>query len=268
MANQILISDLSEKAKILRKHVISVASAQESHLGGSLSAADLMAALYFYYLRLDDGVSHKDHFLLSKGHAVHILHACMVEKDMVDAAELPRTGMSGSRLGGHPMLSTPGAEWGTGSLGHALSVGVGIAIGETLNQTNSKTVVMLGDGEIQEGSVWEAALSAPRFGLNKLIAIIDFNKFQGGGNIASVMPITPLVEKWKAFQWNVQEIDGHDMNAIVEALDSTPEKKGPTVIIAHTVKGKGVPGVEGTSRAHFTKLTKAETEAALTNLEV
>ena len=165
------------------------------------------------------------------------------------------------------MLSTPGAEWGTGSLGHALSVGVGIAIGETLNQTNSKTVVMLGDGEIQEGSVWEAALSAPKFGLENLIAIIDFNKFQAGGDIASIMPIAPLVKKWKAFQWNVHEIDGHDMSAIVEALDSVPAEKGPTAIIAHPVKGKGVPGVEGTSRAHFTQLTKAETEAALSNLE-
>ena len=267
MANQQLISDLCEQAKILRRHVVSVAVAQESHLGGSLSSADLMAALYFYYLRLDDEESPKDHFLLSKGHAVHILHACMVEKGKVDATELPRTGMSGSRLGGHPMLSTPGAEWGTGSLGHALSVGVRIAIGETLNQSDSRTVVMMGDGEIQEGSVWEAALSAPKFGLENLTAIIDFNKFQAGGDIASVMPITPLVEKWKAFQWNVQEIDGHDMSAIVEALDSAQANKGPTAIIAHTVKGKGVPGIEGTSRAHFTQLTKAEAEAALSNLE-
>jgi transketolase len=268
MMNEQLIKDLCERAKILRKHVISVAAAQTSHLGGSLSAADLMAALYFYYLRLDEDEPSKDHFLFSKGHAVHILHACMVEKGKVDAAELPQTGMSSSRLGGHPMLSTPGVEWGTGSLGHALSVGVGIALGERLNQSDSRTVVLMGDGEIQEGSVWEAALSAAKFGLENLIAIVDFNKFQAGGDIATVMPLNPLMEKWSAFQWNVQEIDGHDMNAIVETLDAIPAKKGPTVIIAHTIKGKGVPGVEGTSRAHFINLTEGEANAALSNLEV
>ena len=268
MASEHLLESLRNRATILRRHVISVAAAQASHLGGSMSAADLMAALYFHYLRLDDEDQTRDHFLLSKGHAVHILHACMVEKGQVSVSELPTTGMSGSRLGGHPMLSTPGVEWGTGSLGHALPVGVGIALGEALNQSDSRTVVLMGDGELQEGTVWEAALAAPKFGLENLIAIVDYNKFQGSGDVATVIPLEPLVDKWRAFCWNVEEIDGHDMAAIVNALDTVPAAQGPTAIIAHTIKGKGVPGVEGTGRAHFTKLNSAEAEAALATLEV
>ncbi len=267
MSNRQLLEDLRARATILRWHVISIAAAQMSHLGGSMSAADLMAALYFHYLRLDDEAETKDHFLLSKGHAVHILHACMVEKGRVEANELPTSGMTGSRLGGHPTYRAPGVEWATGSLGHALSVGVGIALGEALNRTHARTVVLLGDGELQEGTVWEAALSAPKFGLENLVAIVDFNKFQAGGDVATILPLEPLAEKWRAFRWNVVEIDGHDMGAIVDALDKVPAAQGPTAIIAHTVKGKGVPGVEGTRRAHYTQLNSAEAKAALASLQ-
>jgi transketolase len=253
------IRALERRAAVLRRHIVSVAAAQFAHLGGAMSCADLMAALFFHYLRVDDG----DHFLLSKGHAVHALHACLVELGKLDAAELPASGTLGSRLGGHPTRKAPGVEFATGSLGHALSVGIGIAMAEQRRRSGKRTVVLLGDGELQEGTVWEAALCAPRFGLEQLLAIVDYNRFQAGGAVDDILPLEPLAEKWRAFRWNVREIDGHDMGAIVAALAAVPAAQGPTAIIARTVKGKGVPGVEGTSRAHYTMLSEDEARATL-----
>ena len=140
-------------------------------------------------------------------------------------------------------------------------------LAEQLDRSGARTVVLLGDGELQEGTVWEAALSAPRFGLENLIAIVDYNRFQAAGSVDDVMPLEPLADKWRAFRWNVTEIDGHDMGAIVRALAAVPAPKGPTAIIAHTVKGKGVPGVEGTGRAHYTMLSEEEVQRTLTALE-
>jgi len=267
MADQAAVVELQKRASRLRRHVLSIAGAQPCHLGGSMSCADLMAALFFRFLRFDASGRAGDHFLLSKGHAVHVYHACLVELEQVAASELPLSGTVGSRLGGHPTLRAPGVEVATGSLGHALSMGIGMALGEALNGTDRRTVVLLGDGELQEGTVWEAALSAPRFGLPNLIAIVDANEFQASGAVSNIMPVEPIAEKWRAFRWNVIEIDGHDMGAVVDALDRMPAGEGPTAIVAHTVKGKGVPGVEGTPRAHYTKLNPAEVEAALALLE-
>jgi transketolase len=263
-----LTASLREQTRRLRRHVISIAAAQRCPLGGSMSAAELMAVLYFHYLRLPGSTATPDHFLLSKGHAVHIFHACLAETGQISADELPKSGMSGSRLGGHPTYRAPGVEFATGSLGHALSVGVGIAMAEALDNTGARTVVLMGDGEVQEGTVWEAALCAPRFGLENLIAIVDNNRFQAAGEVERILPIEPLAEKWRAFRWNAIEIDGHDIAAILNALETVPAQQGPTVIIANTVKGKGVPGVEGTARAHYTQLDQAETERALAALEV
>jgi len=259
---------LRRRATALRRHVVSIAAAQYCHLGGSLSCADLMAALFFDFLQLEDSPQRRrDRFLLSKGHAVHVFHACLAELGLIDAAELPESGRSGSRLGGHPTRKAPAVEFATGSLGHALSVALGIAMAEALDRSPSRTVVLLGDGELQEGTVWEAALCAPRFGLEHLLAIVDFNKFQSAGAVADVLPLDPLAEKWRAFGWNVREIDGHDMEAIVAALRALPAPQGPTVLIAHTVKGKGVPGVEGTARAHYTLLKEDEAQRAYAALE-
>ena len=138
---------------------------------------------------------------------------------------------------------------------------------EQLNRSGSRTVVMLGDGELQEGTVWEAALSAPRFGLERLVAIVDYNRFQAGGSVDDVLPLEPLAEKWRSFRWNVHEIDGHDMRAIVSTLAKVPAADGPTAIVAHTVKGKGVPGVEGTPRAHYTMLMPDEAQKTIEALE-
>jgi transketolase len=267
MSDPATIQELDRRAVKLRSHVIAVAASQPAHLGGSMSSADLMAALFFHYLRLGEGDLPRDHFLLSKGHAVHVLHACLVEMGKLDASELPGTGTLGSRLAGHPSLKTPGVELATGSLGHALSVGVGIALGEQLVRSSSRTVVLLGDGELQEGTVWEAALCAPRFDLENLIAIVDCNRFQASGSTDEILPLEPLADKWRAFRWNVSEVDGHDMGQILDALAAVPASGAPAVILARTVKGKGVPGVEGTARAHFIKLTEEEAQRARAALE-
>ncbi|MBI2764817.1 MAG: transketolase [Chloroflexi bacterium] len=266
MTDETEIRELQQRALSLRRHIVSIASAQRSHLGGSMSSADLMAALFFRFLRFDSNGRMHDHFLLSKGHAVHVYHACMVELEQIAASELPLSGTSGSRLGGHPTLRAPGVEFATGSLGHALSVGVGIALAEALNQSDRRTVVLLGDGELQEGSVWEAAFCAPHFGLRNLIAIVDANEFQASGSTAEIMAVEPIAEKWLAFRWQVIEIDGHDMRAVADALDEAGRGSGPVAIVAHTVKGKGTPGVEGTGRAHYTRLTAEEAEETLAAL--
>lgn len=253
------LAALDARAARLRAHVVGIAAAQRCHLGGSLSCADLMAALFFDVLQLDDAPGRRrDRFLLSKGHAVHVLHACLAERGLIDPGELPRSGQIGSRLGGHPTRRAPGVEFATGSLGHALSVGLGIAMAEQLDGSPSRTVVLLGDGELQEGTVWEAALCAPRFRVPNLLAIVDYNRFQSAAAVDEVLPLEPLADKWRAFRWRVREIDGHDMAAVCGALDEAPAADAPTVLIAHTVKGKGVPGVEGTARAHYTRLSDEE----------
>ena len=260
---------LETRAARLRAHVVGIAAAQHCHLGGSLSCADLMAALFFDVLQLDDTPARRrDRFLLSKGHAVHVFHAVLAERGLIDADELPRSGQSGSRLAGHPTKRAPGVEFATGSLGHALSVGLGIAVAEQLDGSPSRTVVLLGDGELQEGTVWEAALCAPRFRVPNLLAIVDYNRFQSAGAVDDVLPLEPLADKWRAFNWRVREVDGHDLAAVCAALDEPPAADRPTALIAHTVKGKGVPGIEGTARAHYTTLTANEAAATYAALGV
>jgi transketolase len=233
-----------------------------------MSIADLMAALFFHFLEVEAGEGPRDHFILSKGHAVHAFHACLAELGRVDASEFSTLGQMGTRLAGHPSRKAPLVEFATGSLGHGLSVGIGIAMAEQLDGLGSRTVVLMGDGELQEGSVWEAALCAPRFGLTNLLAIVDRNGLQAAAAVDDLLPLDPLEEKWRSFRWNTQVIDGHDMEAILAALDRFPADEGPTVLIANTVKGKGVPSVEGRRRAHFTTLTGDELEEALATLEV
>jgi transketolase len=263
------VRTLEQRATILRKHLLTMASnGQSIHLGGSMSIADLMAALFFHFLEVEAGERPKDHFILSKGHAVHAFHACLAELGKVETSEFSILGQMGTRLAGHPSLKAPLVEFATGSLGHGLSVGIGIALAERLDGLDSKTVVLMGDGELQEGSVWEAALCAPRFGVENLMAIVDRNGFQASSAVDDVLPLDPLEEKWRSFCWNTRVIDGHDMGVIVEALERFPAEKGPMVIIANTVKGKGVPAVEGSTRAHFTSLNDDEVKEALERLEV
>lgn len=263
-----LVQTLEGKASVLRRHLLTMASkGQLIHLGGSMSIAELMSALFFHFLDLEGKERPKDHFILSKGHTVHALHACLAELGKIEASEFTRLAQVGTRLAGHPSRKAPLVEFATGSLGHGLSVGIGIALAEKLNGSPARTVVMMGDGEIQEGSVWEAALCAPRFGLENLLGIVDCNKFQASAAVNDILPIDPVEDKWRSFGWNTHVIDGHEIGSILGALQEFPAKKGPTVIIANTVKGKGVPGVEGTPRAHFTSLEDNEIEGALKGLE-
>ena len=269
MADPALAQTLKKRAAVLRRHMITMASGgQYIHLGGSMSIADLMAALFFHFLELEDGERPRDHFILSKGHTVHALHACLAELGKVEVSEFSTLGQVGSRLAGHPSLKAPLVELATGSLGHGLSVGIGIAMAEALNGRGSRTVVLMGDGELQEGSVWEAALCAPRFGLENLLAIVDRNAFQASGAVDQILPLDPLEEKWQSFRWNTRVIDGHDMGAILTALERFPADEGPTALIANTVKGKGVPAVEGTARSHYLSLSDDEIEEAIAALEV
>jgi transketolase len=264
-----LVGSLEQRATSLRKHLLTMASnGQLIHLGGSMSIADLMAALFFHFLEVEPEDRPKDHFILSKGHAVHAFHACLAELGKIEASEFSTLGQMGTRLAGHPSLKAPLVEFATGSLGHGLSVGIGIALADRLNGLDSKTVVLMGDGELQEGSVWEAALCAPRFGLSNLMAIVDCNGYQANAPVGDILPLDPLDEKWRSFRWNTEVIDGHDMGAILGALERFPAETGPTVVIANTVKGKGVPAVEGQARAHFTTLKDDEVKEALATLEV
>jgi len=268
MPDSELIQTLEQRTKVLRRHMLTMAAkGQLIHLGGSMSIAEMMAALFFHFLDVEGEESPKDHFILSKGHTVHALHACLAELGKIDPGEFTRLGQMGTCLAGHPSLKAPLVEFATGSLGHGLSVGIGIALAEKLNGKGSKTVVLMGDGELQEGSVWEAALCAPRFGLENLLAIVDCNGFQANAPVGDIVPLDPLEAKWRSFSWNTQVIDGHEMGSILGALESFPAAKGPTVIIANTVKGKGVPGVEGTARAHYTSLEDNEVQDALKGLE-
>ena len=269
MADPTLRQTLEKRAALLRRHIVTMASnGQYIHLGGSMSIADLMAALFFHFLDLEGAGRPRDHFILSKGHAVHALHACLAELGKVDPSEFSTLGQVGSRLAGHPSLKAPLVEFATGSLGHGLPAGLGFAMAEALNAQGSRTVVLMGDGELQEGSVWEAALCAPRFGLENLLTIVDRNGLQASGAVDEILPLDPLEAKWQSFCWNTQVIDGHDMGAILTALEQFPAQSGPTVIIANTVKGKGVPAVEGTARSHYLSLSDDEVAEAIAGLEV
>ena len=263
MSDPEIVEALTRRAAELRRHVLTVAATGPAHVGGAMSAADLMAALFFHWLRHD---APRDHFIMSKGHAVHVLHACLVERGLLDAEELKTCGQTGSRLAGHPTRRAPGVEFATGSLGHGLSVGMGMALAEQTRGSGARTVVLLGDGELQEGTVWETALAAPRFGLRNLLAIVDYNRFQACGPVDQLVPLDPLADKWRAFRWNVLEIDGHDIAAICAALDAVPAAQGPTAIVARTIKGKGVPSVEGTTAAHYAVLGDDDIAAALAAL--
>ena len=268
MSDPTLVRTLEERTATLRKHILTMASdEQRIHIGGSMSIAELMAALFFHYLEVEGGERPRDHFILSKGHTIHTFHACLAELGKIETSEFSTLGQMGTRLAGHPSLKAPLVEFATGSLGHGLSVGIGIALAERLDGSSSRTVVLMGDGELQEGSVWEAALCAPRFDLTNLLAIVDHNGFQASAAVDRILPLDPLEEKWRSFCWNTQVVDGHDIGAILAALERFPAAEGPTVLIADTVKGKGVPSLEGRSRAHFTTLTDDELKEALTTLE-
>jgi len=250
------IQGLEETAQLIRRHIIQmIYDAGSGHPGGSLSATDVIVTLYFEIMDHKPSNSKwtdRDRFVLSKGHAAPALYACLAETGYFPVEELKTLRLIGSRLQGHPdMRKTPGVEASTGSEGQGLSMGLGMALAGKLDRKAYTTYVMLGDGELNCGQCWEAAMSASFFKADNLIAIVDRNKLQLDGPTNQIMSIEPLADKWKAFGWDVIEINGHSFPELLTALHKAKETKGmPTVIIANTIKGKGVSFMEGAVGFH------------------
>lgn len=269
-----LLEDLQKKAQKLRKDVvISVGVGVAGHIGGSNSAADIVAALYFYKMKHDPKNpkwKERDRFLLSKGHVAILQYAALAECGYFPVGDLKHTKEIGFYLQGHPdVLKTPGIEAGTGSLGQGLSIGLGMALGQKLDGINRKTYVLLGDGELAEGQVWEAAMAASAFHADNLVAIVDRNRLQANGKVKERMDSGDIIAKFLGFQWNVIEINGHDMKEILTALDQIDQVKGvPTVIVANTVKGKGISFAENVVGYHNGMLTEETYKQALEELSM
>ena len=260
---------LDKKAKETRLNIIEIAYKAQgpSHPGPALSAADIVTALYYRIMRVDPTNPQwedRDRLILSKGHSCPVIYAALAQRGFFCAEWLKDIRRTGANLQGHPdMKKTPGVDMTTGSLGVGLSAGLGMAYYLKDQKKDSTVYVILGDGECQEGSVWEAALSAPAFKLDNLVAIIDYNHFQSTGSTEDIIPMEPMADKWRAFNWNVIEINGHNMAEIVSALERAKAFRGlPTAIIAHTVKGKGVSFMEHNNDWHQKIPTQSQYDQA------
>jgi transketolase len=256
------------RAAELRLHIIQMMGAGKAHhFGGSLSAADLVTAIYFYALRYDPSNPRwpdRDRFLMSKGHCVPAQYAALAMLEVLEPAELPGLKTLGCRLQGHPAMHlTPGIEGCTGSLGHGLSYANGMALAARVLGSDYRVYCLLGDGETQEGQVWEAAMAAAQHQLQNLTALIDRNRLKAMDATDTAKPMEPMAERWRSFGWRVREIDGHDMAAICEALDWARASDGPpSLIIAHTIKGKGISFIENDPAYHNAVLTEEQIVAA------
>lgn len=257
----------------LRRHTLEMTSrAGSSHVGTNFSMAELLAVLYSGALRVDPArPDHpdRDRFILSKGHGAAALYAVLAEAGFFPMAWLDTFYANGSKLAGHiTHRGVPGVELSTGSLGHGLSVATGMALAGKRDGRPYRVVCLLSDGECDEGSNWEPALFAPQHGLDNLVVIVDYNKIQSMGTVEEVMDLEPFADKWRAFRWHTVEVDGHDVEAVWEALAAVPATPGrPTCVIAHTVKGKGVSFMEETLLWHYRCPKGDELEAALAELE-
>ena len=270
---------LRDIARRIRGHIVrTLHRAGSGHFGGSLSVADLLAALYFRELNLDledPERRERDRFILSKGHTAPALYGTLAEKGFIDQAELDTFDEIDSRLQLHPdMLALPYLDMSTGSLGQGLSVGLGFALGARLQARAFRTYVILGDGECQEGQVWETAMVAARYGADNLVAIVDTNRLQqygwrdaGGDELVRSAPVRDLADKWRAFGWAVIEVDGHDFGEITAAFGQARQTSGrPTAIIAATVKGRGVSFMENDYRWHASAMTEELYKRAIADL--
>ena len=267
-----LVDRLTAIARDLRiTDIEMITEAGSGHPGGTLSAADVIAALYFRKLRIrpeEPAWEGRDRFVMSKGHCIPIVYAAMAKRGFFPEEELKTLRKLGSPLQGHPdRTRLPGIEASTGSLGQGLSIAVGMAVAGKLDGASWRVYCMLGDGEIQAGQIWEAAMFAPRHGLDNLCAILDANQVQQTAKVADILDEEPLVAKWRAFDWHVREIDGHDMAQILDALDEAEQVTGrPTLIVSHTVKGKGVSWMELDPAWHGKAPKPEEAERALAEL--
>lgn len=274
MVNESNVIAVKRLATKIRRDVVTMIGClgQAGHLGGSCSSADIVAALYGHKLRFDPKNPQwegRDKFIYSKGHAAIAQYAAMAEAGYFPVEELLTCKTLGARLQGHPdRRKTPGIEAGTGSLGQGLSIANGMALAMRLDKKDNRVYCVIGDGELAEGQIWEGAMAASVYKLDNLTAIIDQNGLQATGTVSERFNTSPLPEKWASFGWNVIEVDGHDVPAILAALDDAERVKGkPTAIIAHTVKGKGVSFAENVVGFHNGSLTKEQYDTALQELD-
>lgn len=268
-------ANLTAVAQRMRRHIVSmVTEAASGHPGGSLSAVEILAALYFKIMKVDNARprwAERDIFVLSKGHASPVLYAALAERGFFPADSLLSFRKLDSRLQGHPDRKlTPGVDMTTGSLGQGLSAANGMALAARLDKQEQRWIyVLLGDGELQEGQVWEAAMTASHYKLDNVIAFVDYNGLQIDGDVHEVMNVAPLKEKFEAFNWHVQEINGHNFGEIIAAVDIAQASKGkPSVIIARTIKGKGVSFMENQAGWHGSAPSQEQAQQALSELEV
>jgi len=245
--------------------------AGSGHPGGSLSAVEIISTLYFDKMRVDPknpDWGDRDRFVVSKGHCAPTLYAVLAEKGFFPKTELNTFRRINSNLQGHPdMLKTPGVDMSTGSLGHGVSVGIGMALGGRLSQKNFYAYVLVGCGELNEGQIWEAAMAAVKYRLDHLIVFLDYNRYQLDGGTDEIMPLRDVGARWKSFGWKAIEINGHEPEEISDAIDEVKKVGGsPAIIIAHTTKGKGVSFMENTHVWHGRKISKEEYEKAVSEL--
>ncbi|MBA7642571.1 Apulose-4-phosphate transketolase subunit A [subsurface metagenome] len=272
-AKSLSLKEMGAMAKRLRRHIITMTGrAGSGHPGGSLSAVEIITVLYFKLLRhkpSDPQWADRDRFILSKGHAAPLLYAALAECGYFPVDELTTLRRLDSRLQGHTdRTATPGVEMSAGALGQGLSFAIGVALAGRLNSQDYSVYVLLGDGECDEGQVWEGAMAAAHFKVDNLVAIIDNNGQQIDGWNRDVMNLDPFSEKWRAFGWHVIEVDGHDLSQLIDAFDQAKLVKGqPTVIIALTIKGKGVSFMENNPDFHGKAPNAAEMKIALKELE-
>lgn len=266
-----LIRQLESKAREIRRAVVElIYQAQMGHIGGSLSSTDLLTVLYYGIMNIEPKNikdPNRDRFILSKGHSVEAYWCILADRVFFPEEELKTFGQFGTRLICHPNNEVPGVEMNTGSLGHGLSLGVGMALAGKRDQADYRVFVLMGDGELAEGSIWEAAMAGAHYQLDNLVGIVDRNKLQISGTTEAVMSIEPLADKWQAFGWNVVEINGNDVQEIYDALSSVPKVPGkPTLVLANTIKGKGVSFIENQAGWHHRVPTPEEYEQALQEL--
>jgi transketolase len=266
------MTGLQQKASQLRKTIFKViCQGGGGHIPASLSIVEILTVLYHQILFIDpdnpeDG--DRDRFILSKGHASVALYAVLADKGFITHEQLETYGHSGTNFGGHAdMYKVPGVEASTGALGHGFGFGVGMALAGKMDGKNYRVFTLLGDGECQEGSVWEAAMFAPQHNLDNLIAIIDYNKLQALDELANIVSLEPLADKWAAFGWEVREVNGHDVSGLLDVFQAAPfERDKPSLIIAHTTKGKGISFMEDVPIWHYRLPNAEEMKAACAEL--
>jgi transketolase len=266
------VAELQLIAKQMRREIVEmITHAKSGHPGGSLSAVEILVTLFFDVMRHDPANPKwpdRDRFILSKGHAAPVLYSVMAECGYTPKDQLNTLRKLGSIYQGHPDVRfIPTLEASTGSLGEGLSIGIGMSLAAKLDQRPSRTYVVLGDGEVQEGQIWESAMFGGDKGVDNLVAILDYNHIQLDGFVNDIMPLDPVPDKWRAFNWHAIEVDGHSIPALQAAFAEAATTKGrPTIVVAHTIKGKGVSFMENNPKFHGTAPTEEEMEKALMEL--